>query len=83
MDPTVAYDRHSRTLVGVISDHVGWTTVSEPEEALGLPPGEKLFDVRGAHVSSTATCDECERPLMDHARYELRRPDGTGFARFP
>jgi len=71
----------------VIIDHVGWTMVSEPEEGLGLPPGEKILDVekvlgaKTTYVSSTASCDECQEPLVDHARYELRRPDGTVFAR--
>lgn len=67
----------------MISDHVGWKSVAQPEEGLGLLPSERIFDVQGISVSSTATCDECGQPLLEHARYEVRRPDGTVVARFP
>jgi len=65
------------SVVDTITDHVGYITVAEPEEGQGLPAGEKLFDVRDINVSSNARSEECAKPLVEHRRYEVRRPDGT------
>jgi hypothetical protein len=60
----------------MISNHIGWTIVGDPDEGVGHPPDRRVFDIQRAYVSSTATCGECEKPLRDHTRYELGEPTG-------